>query len=227
MDLADIRERIISEVKDESGKLEDPRDIDNGIETALKEYSGHSPDTLVEDVAGNGTHDLDLPAGWVDEFSSIKSIEYPIGDVPATHLDDDEYAIYEDPAGDKLRLVNNSPEATESVRVKFSIFRTAATVPDKDIEAFILLGASYCLDKLANAFIQSSDSLISADSVDRQSKSREAGIRAKSLRKRYREQMGLKEGDITPPASATVDLDYKYPGGGRRLTHPRSSRENR
>jgi len=223
----ELRQRLIEEMKDESGKLTDPDDFDNAIETALKEYSKHDPAELVVDINGSGTHDQDLPAGWIGEFSLVKTIEYPLGEVPASLLDSDDHEIYQTPAGDKLRLLNESPGITETLRIKFTVLRTVPTVPSKNIEAFILLAASCCCDKLANAWLQNSDSTIAADSVDYRSKSREAASRANSLRKRYREQMGLKDGDVTSPASAVIDLDYKYPGGGSRLTHRRKGRENR
>ncbi len=227
MTLSQIRQRVINEVKDESEKLCDPDDFNSSIEAALKEFSKQVPDVKVEDVVGSGDHDQDLPVGWIDEFSNIKQIEYPIGTVPAVYIDSEDYLIYSSPTGDNIRLLNNTPAITESIRVSYTILRTAITVPEGDIEAFIRLAAAYCLDKLANSWLQMNDSLISADSVDRESKSRDASIRAKSLRKLYREHIGLKADDTIKPAAATADFDYGYPGGGSRLTHRRSGRESR
>ncbi len=224
---AQIRQRIIAEVKDESEKLDDPDDYDNSIKAALTEFSRQIPDVTVKDIVGSGTNDQDLPVGWINDFSGIKQIEYPIGDVPAAYLDNDEYLIYSAPTGDKIRLLNNRPAVTESIRVSYTILRIPTTVPEGDVEAFILLASSFCLDKLANAWLQMNESTIAADSVDRNSKSRDATARAKAMRVLYRSHLGLKEDDTTKAAAATADFDYSYPGGIGRLTHNRKARENR
>ena len=224
---AQIRQRVIAEVKDESDKLCDPEDFDNSIQSALKEFSRQIPDVDVEDVVGSGTNDQDLPTGWINEFSNIEQIEFPIGNIPATYLDPDNYLIYSDPSGNKIRLLDNQPAMTESIRVSYTLLRVATTVPEGDIEAFILLASAFCLEKLANAWLQMNDSLIAADSVDRQNKSRDAAARAKILRALYKAHLGLKDDDTTKAAAAVIDLDYGYPGGGSRLTHRRSGRDSR
>lgn len=225
--LADIRTKVTGIVSDDSGKLANPGDFDRNIAAALAVYSKHRPAVKVADVTGNGTHDYALPAGWTDEFSLVRSVEYPIGDLPATLLENDDYEIYQSPTDKKLRLRNNSPAASESFRVSFTVLRTDATVPDSDVNALANLAAALCLEELANAYTQTSDPTIGADSVNYRSKGYEFGQRAKTLRKLYNEHLGLREGDSTPPASAVTAMDMKYPGGRERLTHPRLARERR
>lgn len=225
--LAEIREKVIGSVKDDSGKLVNPDDYNAKIQAAIKRYSRHRPGIKVADIVGNGTHDYALPTGWNDEFSAIKSIEYPLGDVPATMLDNDEFEIYQSPTGKKIRLLNYALAATASFRVSFTILRTDATIPDMDVDALVTLAAALCCEDLANAFIQSSDSTIGADSVNYRSKAAEAASRGKRLMQLYKEHLGIKDDDITPAASAVVDLDMKYPGGGERLTHSRWGRKRR
>jgi hypothetical protein len=225
--LAETREMVRGLIKDDGGRLQDPSDYDRNIDAAIGRYSKHRPDEKIEDIVGDGTHDYDLPSSWIAEFSTIRGIEYPIGDIPATMLDSDSYEIYKTPTGNKIRLKDNAPSASESFRITYTILRTAATVPDGDISAFVWLATSLCCEELANAYAQTSDSTISADSVNYRTKSQEFASRAKRLKVLYAEHMGLKDGDLTPPASAVVDMDIKYPGGGRRLTHPRAPREKR
>lgn len=225
--LADIREMVRGAVKDEGTKLQDPSDYDRNIDFAMGEYSKHRPDEKTEDITGNATNDYDLPSSWIDEFSAIKAIEYPIGDVPATMLDNDIYGIYKEPTAYKIRLKSYSPSASDSFRITYTILRTAATIPDGDLSAFVSLAAALCLEELANAYAQTSDSLMSADSVNYRTKSQEFASRAKRFKTLYAEHMGLKDGDLTLPASAVTDMDLGYPGGGGRLTHPRGPREKR
>ncbi len=225
--LADIRQKVISIVRDDATKLDNPHDYDRIISAAVNRYSKHRPGTAVADITGDGGNDYALPSAWVDEFSAIKSIEFPIGDVPATLLDDDAYTIYQDTSARKIRLIHDSPSASESFRVTFSIPRTETTVPANEVDAVCSLAASFCLEELANVYAQTSDATIGADSVNYRTKSQEFASRAKSLRNLYKSHLGIKADDTVMPASAATDLDVGYPGGSDRLTHPRKLREKR
>jgi hypothetical protein len=97
------------------------------------------------------------------------------------------------------------------------------TIPAIDEDAVANLAASLCSGALASAYAQTSDSTITADSVDHRSKSQEFSSRAKIQKQNYLNHLGLKEGDIAP-ASAVKDIDVDYPWGGDRLTHPRKNR---
>lgn len=226
--LTDIRTRIIGIVRDSTGKLINPTDYDRIITAAINRYSKLKPAVKVADITGNGTNDYALPSGWIDEFSRIICIEYPIGDVPATLLDSpDDYEIYQSPTEKKIRLKNEVLTVSESFRVAFSIPRAVTTIPDNDVDALSNLASSFCLNELANVYAQSSDSTIGADSVDHKSKSQEYASRAKQQMKLYKEHIGIKDDDVTQAASAVIDLDVGYPGGSDRLTHQRRQRERR
>lgn len=221
-----ITQKVVALLKDDSGKIS-PDDIQRAIQSAINGYSEHRPDEAVKDIVGNGTHDYDLPAGWVHGLSWISRIEYPIGNVPESLLDSDEYYTYLTPTGRKLRLAAEMPPATASFRVTFTVPHTDATLPQNDEDAVVMLAASACLEMLANAWVQSSDSTIGADSVNYRSKSQEAASRAAKLLKLYKAHLGLKDDDTTAPASGIAELDQNYPGGGDRLTHPRWGRRRR
>lgn len=225
--LETIRSKVVGIVRDDSGKLVIYDDYDLKIAAALEKYSKHRPDKSVVDVIGNSGHDYDLPTGWGEGFSTIQSIEYPVGDVPATLLDEDEWQIYQNTTKKQLRLLNNTPTATETFRVTFTILRTVNTILAHEEGAFNLLAASLCLEDLANAFIQSGDSIINADSVNYRSKAAEAASRAKRCLTLYKEQLGIKEDDITLAASSVMNMEMNYPGGSDRLTHPKWARRRR
>lgn len=225
--LADIRTKVIGITRDDSGKIVNPTDYDRIINAAVNYFSRHRPDYKVVDVVGAGVSDYALPTGWVDGFSSIEDIEYPLNDVPATLIDKDSYEVYQTPAAKKLRLKYAKPTGAESFRIAFTILRTATTIPDGDVDALCNLASAFCLEELANMFAQTSDATLSADSVNYKSKSSEFSQRAKRLLQLYKEHIGIKEDDSTSAASAVVDLDVGYPGGRERLTHPRWARERR
>ena len=73
---------VIAKVKDDSGRLTQGDDYQPAVDAALEQYANHRPKELVKDLAGNGTHDLALPAEWVDEFSRVRQVEYPVDEVP-------------------------------------------------------------------------------------------------------------------------------------------------
>jgi hypothetical protein len=225
--LAGLRTKVVSIVRDNSGLLVDPTDYERNIGAALTRYSKSRPAEVSADVTGDGSAQYALPTGWVEEFSAILSIEFPIGETPAAYLDPDTYELYRTPAGLKLRLLEEEPSTGASFRVTFTIPRSAITVPAQDEDAFCNLAASLCLEELANSFAHSNDPTINADSVNHRTKAQEFAARAKRHLQIYNEALGLKDGDTLPPATAVKDLDEKYPGGYERLTHHRYSRRSR
>jgi hypothetical protein len=221
-----LKNLIVSKIKDDSGKITDD-DIEISLNAAIQAYSRHRPDCKVASTTGNATHDYTLPEGWIDGFSRILLIEYPVDNVPTDYLDDDEYLIYQTTTVKKVRLLYYSPAITETFLISFTIPRTDLTILDNDADALCNLAASCCLEQLANAFAQTGDSTISADAVNYRSKASDFGYRAKRFRDLYKEHMGIKDDASTLAAIVTSDMDLKYPGGGARLTHPRWWRENR
>lgn len=214
-------------VKDVDGKLSDT-DWANGIAGALGRYSKHRPKISVADIVGNGTHLYAVPAGWVEEFSSIESIELPIGENPPSFLDkDDDFDIYDGSGAEQIRLINDTPEATESFRVKFTVIRTEATIAANDLDAVANLAAHICLGMLASRYISSKKPAIQADSVNYQSKSGECSSRAKACLKFYNDHMNVKEDENAAPAVSVSSSTSNYPGGVERLTHARRPRNKR
>lgn len=201
------------------------------INAALKKYSGHRPRIVAEDEAGNASFDyaLSLLADWIEGFSTIKSVEYPVDDTEAAAsiLQEDAWQIYRKPSGKVLRLLEDTPEATESLRITYTALHTctdaACTVPSYDEEALQILAASIFCDMLAAYFAQTSDSSIQADSVDHKSKASEYAARARAYRKMYFDHLGIKEGE-TPAASITKDQDMAGSWGADKMTHGRRYR---
>lgn len=207
---------VKAKVKDESGKLVDPTDYTNGVNEALKRYSKNRPRLVCEDLAGAGTHDLALPAGWSEGVSTICSVEYPVGVVPEALLGSDIWTMYRTPAATKLRLLTYTPEATETVRVLYSAVHTEATVPAADLEAVANLAAAICLRQLAAAFGQTTDPTIGADVVNYRSKTDEFRRLAEAYEGLYADHLGI--GKDTPVAAAMAVAKPKD-DGRVRLTH--------
>ena len=214
----ELQNKIIGKVKDDSGKVTST-DYENAAAEALKRYSKHCPLLVCEDIVGNATNDLPLPTGWSEGISSIVSVEYPIGNVPETLIDTDQWYVYQSPTGKKLRLTELQPKITESVRVLYNGLHAESTVPDADEDAIANLAASFCLRQLAAVYGQTGDSSLSADVVNYRSKADEFKRLADSFEKLYKDHLGLKDTDTSPAASVSA----RSPEEDRiRLTHWRT-----
>ena len=197
------------------------------VSVAVKKHSGHRPRIIVEDEIGNAGFDYAITnlANWSDGFSVIRQVEYPVDDTDADAdiLQDDQWTIYEKPAGKYLRFVQDKPATTESMRITYtaqhSCTDTECTIKAIDEDFVQFLAAAYFCDMLATYYAQTQDSTIQADSVDHKSKASEYAARARVYRKLYYDHLGIKEGE-TVAASVTRDQDMKSSWGGDKLTHP-------
>ncbi len=225
MSLADYQSLVDDLVRDDTGRIV-TADRDEAIARAVARYGKDRPRVKVEDVVAPGGNYLSLPAGWQADFSSLQSIEYPVGDRPATLLEQDGYALYQTPSTSEIHL-DSAINAGRSVRVSYTIRHavdgTGDTIRAEDREAVSCWAAALLLDQLAAWFTGSSDSTIQADSVDRRSKGGEYAARAGKLRKRYFDELGIDERKSVA-AGVVVDLDASDSQGRDRLLHPRRYR---
>lgn len=209
---------VKAKVKDDSARLTEVDDFDPAIVAALELYGKHRPKLLVVDADGADSHDLELPEEWVEEFSRIEQVEYPIGLVPATLLDPADWQVYRSPTGPVLRLVEIIPATGESVRLTITVPRLETEVYPGDLDAVASLAASICCETLANLFTQTSDPTIAADVVNYRSKSGEFTKRAKRLSELYHRHLGI---DPEGPAPAGMVVAQPAETRRARLTHGR------
>jgi hypothetical protein len=200
------------------------------IQEAVKIYSRHRPREVVKDITGDGTYNYSISTNltsWVEDFSIIKSIEYPAGQRNPVYLDEDDYAILRTESGLFIRFFVDTPSASDTIRVTYTALHILSdsqnTIPQIDEDAVCNLAASLCSGALASYYAQTSDPTIGADSVNYRTKSQEYSARAKEQKKIYMDHLGLKDGDVAP-ASVRKVVDVTYPGGIDRLTHPRKWR---
>ncbi|MEJ1353094.1 MAG: hypothetical protein RPU13_13875 [Candidatus Sedimenticola sp. (ex Thyasira tokunagai)] len=216
--LSDFQNLVNDLVRDDSDTVT-PGDVDQAIGLAVSRYSKDRPYIQVEDVSAEGPHTLTLPTAWVPGFSEIQELEFPIGNFPASYINDS--LLYQSPDGEEIRVADSLTVGVQ-VRVNFSVFHTltdiADTVPLGDREALASYAAAALCDQLSSHYANSSDSTIQADSVDHASKSREWAGRARALRKRYFDELGVDD-RRNAAAGVVVDLDMQNSQGGDRLFH--------
>ena len=205
------------------------------ISQAVKSYSKDKPLIVVEEESGNNSFDYILTgtgallASWSEGFSVIKKVEYPIdATVPEpNYLKDEDWIIYQNPAGKVLRFLEDKPKTTEKIRVTYTTLHTctftACTVDVFDEEAVQMLAASFFCDMLATYFAQNQDSMIGADVVDHKSKAQEYAARSRAYRKNYFNHLGIEEGQ---PTAASINKNQSMDGswGADKMTHPQRYR---
>jgi stage V sporulation protein SpoVS len=225
MPLADFQSFTTALVRDDTGKIT-PADRDAAVQEAVKRYSKDRPRAKKQDITADGANKIALPSGWETNFSRLRSIEYPVGNVPPSILEQDRYGLYDDGTAIKLLLLD-AVNVGASLRVEYTIAHvlngTTDTIPPGDREAVCCWAAALLLDQLAAHFAGSTDSTIQADAVEHGSKAREYAARAAALRRRYLNEMGLEDRSAAP-AGVQINLDQLDSLGQDRLTHPRRFR---
>ena len=231
MALIDIQSLVEDLVRDDAERISDTQ-RDAAIVSAVARYSKDRPRQKVEDVVAPGGNLLPLPSLWQPDFSALETLEYPIGQVPPQLISNDDHSIYTTPTVDMIMLRDSLP-VNAPVRVTYTIAHdvtdSADTIPLSDREVVSCLAAASLCDQLAGLYSGDSDSTIKADSVNHQSKAGEYASRAKALRKRYLDELGI-DAKKNVAAGVVVDLDLgnslglNSRIGGQRLTHRRGLR---
>lgn len=198
---------------------------DDAIQAAVKRYSTLRAVVAVQDYPGDGvTFDLALPTGWTQNFSTIKTIEYPAGERTPSFIPDDHWQFYQTPSAIKVRLLTITPSTGKIARITFSKLHTVdvsgSTIPAQDEEAVSDLAASIGLSALAAIYSGTTDPTLAADAIDYKSKASEYSRRAGELAKRWREHMGLDKDSDAQAAMAFTDVDQTDSLGLDKLTHP-------
>ena len=209
-------DQVKSKVMDDSGRLTDADHYAPAIAAALERYGKHRPKETPADLNGEDGHDLTLPAGFVDGFSRLLSVEYPVDQVPEEILDPGHWKLYRSPTGLKLRLLYEEPTAAETVRITYTAVRLEADIVTGDADAVANLAAAICLRTLAALYGQTSDPTIQADVVNYRSKLDEFRRLADSLESEYTRHLGIDAGGGSPAAMAMAVPETRL---GGRLTH--------
>lgn len=201
--------------------------IDRAIVEAVKRYTRVRPIEAVQDYAGDGaTFDFALPTGWVQDLSTIRSLEYPTGERPPSLLEDDDWQFYRSSTSVvKIRMTVVTPSAGQTLRVTWTkphqVDVNGSTIVAQDEEAVANLAAAIGLRQLAAHYANTVDPSLAGDSVNYRSKSSEYLKLASELDMQYRAHMGIKDKDSEILAGGTfVDVDRTSSLNQDQLTHP-------
>lgn len=213
-------------VRDSSAKFTTAQ-IDRAIVEAVKRYSRVRPVEAVQDYAGDGTtFDFALPAGWIQDLSTIRILEYPAGQRPPQMLEDSDWQFYRVSTSLlKIRLTVITPSAGQTLRAVWTkphlVDVSGSTIAAQDEEAVAGLAAAMGLRQLAALYANTVDPTIAADAVNYRSKSSDYLKLATELETQYRDHLGLNAKDSETLAGGTmVDVDRTSSLNQDQLTHP-------
>ncbi|MYF79159.1 MAG: hypothetical protein F4180_04570 [Chloroflexi bacterium] len=219
--------RVRRTVQDTELEISDAM-LDQAIDDAVEVYSKDVPRKTVVDVSGNGTSIyliLTILPGYIDGYSVLDKIEYPLTGTSPPTLPPHCYEIQRRPDGNgnpALYLVfvgGQRPASSSSFRVVYTIMHLSdcSTIVASDRIAVSYLSAAHALDLYATATMDSIDSSIDADVFDRTATTERARRAAKMYRDLYREMVGVDDNDDggrrEVPANTTISWSR------RRRTH--------
>lgn len=196
-----IREGVQSRIKDGAPYLtaaEAQGDLDRAIASAVEQYSKDRPRNRTAQADGTGAFDYLLATvapGYDEAFSNLLDVVYPwlVTDQRLNVLEKDSWVVIMLPAGLTLKFLDVAPTASQDFLVLYTCPHTltvaASSIPPSDDEAVKDLSAAYALDAMAAYFLQLAEASITADSVDRRSRSDQARSVAEVYRKRYAQKI--------------------------------------
>ena len=223
--LADFRTLVDDLVRDRDQVISSTQ-RDSAIDQAVQRYSGDRPRPVVVDATVAAGPGLDLPAGWQSDFSTIVSVEYPIGSRPPVFLEAADLRLYESPLSVQIQLpddVNVGDSARLTYTQRHAVDDSTDTVPLQHRLAVSYLAAAILSGQLANYYATSGEPTIAADAVDHHSKSDKFRARERDFRARYLAELGVAD-KRSGAAGVQVDWDGKDSRGNDRLFHRRRYR---
>lgn len=206
--------------RDDASKVS-AEQLADAVQAAVLRYSKDRPRQVIDEITAPGGQVLPLPSGWVADFSLLQAIEHPVSAYPPSMMDKDAFTVRNTPAGQQL-ISSQAFTAGDLIWLHFTEPHTLSevrnSIPEGDREAVCCLAAASLCEQLASLYAGDSDSTIMADSVDHQNKSTLFAARAKSLRQRYMNELGV-DPKRAAPAGTVISLPSKDSRGRPRLTH--------
>jgi hypothetical protein len=220
--LADYEQLVTDLIRDDAAKIV-LAEKDRAIAAAVYRYSEDRPQEKAQDVTPSSANVLPLPGAWEADFSNLRSLEYPIGNVPPTFVDQGRYRWYRAPGGLQVNLDDAVAVAANNVRATFTYKHVVDagndSIPIQHRLPVASWAAAICCHQLAAFYSSGQDSTIQADSVQQQSKATEYKKRADELEQFYLDELGI-DPKRSQPAGVTVELKRPDSWGGPRINHP-------
>ncbi len=192
------------------------------LKKAVTDWGEDEPLKLKKKIDGTGSTSYVLAtilsSLWSHGFSEILSIEYPFGSNPIEIVKRDLFEIYDDGTAQDgsnliLRFVNDVPASDKHFVLEFTAapYLSDSVVPNfpntrLNFSKITTLASAYACQRLATAYAQSVDALITADTVNYNDKSSKYTKLSKEYFARYNH---LVFGDENPTATVKAAMSQK------------------
>jgi hypothetical protein len=198
-------------------------------EQSRQHISRDRPREVIADITGNGTKTYTLGSGttalWVNRFSKIRTVEYPIGSDPVAVLQSDSWFLYRSATDtEQLKFKNDSPGASETFRILFTTRHafdpTSSSIDDEDKAIIGLLLGHYGALALVSDFLKPNRSNLPNDSVDFSQKATDMMTLAKELLDKYAKLVSGKSAEVKTYATLVKDFDMISSQGEDYILNP-------
>jgi hypothetical protein len=227
--LTDYLTAVGGHIQDQANKLSTDDRL-QAVQNAVAEHGRFRPAIKRRSVPGSGTATIGTPTGFVEDFSTILRLEYPVGGVPPTYLAQTDWRFVSSPTAlttYQIQFLTANPGTAQRINVEWTaphrVTDAEATIPEIHFRPVAALAGSYACLALAGYYAQSGDPLISIDSQNPMTKSAEYRALARELRSSYNRFFGINEKDASAvPAGAVIaPMERTYQWGGEFFGHPR------
>jgi len=223
--------RNLLQDNDTDDRLLADADVDQAVQQAVARYSTLVPNLATVNLSGAGSRYFNRTGltGFVPDWSTIESVEYPARAVSATvtpiFLDlASDIKWYRDGTNIYLWLPNHRPSTGQTVRVTFTVPRaltgTSDTIVSAHKDAVLCLAAAICCNMLATKMASAHEPLVNADVASFSAGQQRFRDQAKEWLRYFNERVGPAAKEDVRAASILRDFDTTgYRGLRPRLTH--------
>jgi len=186
------------------------------IRNAVKAHSKNTPKIIRKMLTGTGDDFIEINnfAGWVDDFSKITAIYYPVSDIPE-ELERTKWMSVTEPSGLRVYFRDVLPEAGEEFYINYTGIYTCdengCDISEQDNFIVQYLAAGHYALLLTGAYIHNNDSTHNADGINHQSKRSELNLLSTRYINFYNSEMYLKSGVKGAGVTVSSVSHKRYP----------------
>lgn len=200
MNLGEIVELVLEAITDDLFRTETAKKL---VEQAVEIFSRDRPLQKTVEFVGDGkTFQFQLPEDFLDGFSSVQAVEYPVDSRLPCFLPQEEFIVLNVAGKPFLRLVILTPKVGERIRVFYttihSLTETNSTIPSHLKTAVVNKACELACRFLAGQYLKMFSPGIVAEPIDYGKKAEDYLRLAASYRDAYRAIIGSLEAQPVP-----------------------------
>jgi len=188
-------------------------DRNQALKKGLEVYERRRPLRKTVSLTGSSTRKVKVPTDWVEKFSEILAIEYPLNQTPSNYIHPKYFRLKEEPDGIYIEFLDDYPGDSDSFYLTYTIRHTVndstSTVYGQDEELYLTISAAFAAEFLQANYSQTVDTELGADAVGFRDKAEKYA----SLARQHREEFNKKLPKRKVGAFADWEQGLQYRGG--------------